>query len=92
MVVKTLLEKLLNAGVNIQSRRVSFSDFFSLFSNEDFGGRRSFRNEDDSFQTIATFSFFFFFYKKDFRTGLKGNDLNDLKFLVGFLAGFAILV
>lgn len=34
----------------------------------------------------------FFFYKKDFRTGLKGNDLNDLKFLVGFLAGFAILV
>lgn len=92
MVVKTLLEKLLNAGVNIQSRRVSFSDFFSLFSNEDFGGRRSFRNEDDSFQTITTFSFSFFFYKKDFRTGLKGNDLNDLKFLVGFLAGFAILV
>lgn len=68
IVVKTFARKTVKRGSEYsmskrEARRfrgVSFRNFFSL-PRMKISRRRSFRNEDGSFQTIATFSFSFFF-------------------------------
>lgn len=79
--LRRLLEKLLNAGANIQSWGVSSPNFF--FSRMKISKKFSKRGRQ-----FPDFFFLLFFFLQERFKELKENDLNDLKSLVGFLAGF----